>query len=194
MFLDNQKMKTRILIIIGIAALGFVVSFVMIETYHGQIEWKEKVGGLKDISSISSVQEFLEMDCEDLNHIFQEFPSVEVADAWNTRMHECINEKESLLSKTTEPRREKGIVAEMEDLQQMSCDDIIQRNTEGEYQSKDNRMFVREKVLDCSDTEEFFAINASCEELYERYHSGQEYWFEEHKQQTEHRLAKCNGM
>lgn len=40
-------MKTRLLIIIGIA-LAFVSAsiIIMIETYQGQIEWKEKVGGL----------------------------------------------------------------------------------------------------------------------------------------------------
>ncbi len=48
-----------------------------------------------DISGIPTAQEFLEMDCEKLSHLFPEFPSEEVADAWITRMHECINEKES---------------------------------------------------------------------------------------------------
>ena len=45
--------------------------------------------------SIPSVQEFLQMDCEDLNHLYPEFPSEEVADAWVTRMHECLNEQEN---------------------------------------------------------------------------------------------------
>ena len=43
---------------------------------------------------IPSVQEFLQMDCEDLNHLYPEFPSEEVADAWITRMHECLNDSE----------------------------------------------------------------------------------------------------
>lgn len=46
-------------------------------------------------NSIPSVQEFLQMDCEDLNHLYPEFPSEEVADAWITRMHECLNEQEN---------------------------------------------------------------------------------------------------
>ena len=147
-----------------------------------------------DIVLIPSAQEFLKMDCKELEHIFPEFPSVEVADAWNTRMHECINEQESLQLEISMPVIDKGIIAEMENLQQMSCDEIIQRNTEGEYLSSENRKFAREKVLGCSDIEESFAVNASCEELYERYHSGQEYWFEDHKQITENRLAKCSGI
>ena len=184
-------MKIRLLIIIGIIASGFVAAFVIIDVYQGQIEYKEKVGGLKDTSSIPSAQEFLKMDCKELEHLFPEFPNKEVADAWNFRMHECINEQESLIPQVNDPKTNKDITAEMENLQQMSCDEIIQRNTEGEYLSSENRKFARDKTLDCSDIEEFFAVNASCEELYERYHSGQEYWFEEHKQQTENRLAKC---
>lgn len=81
---------------------------------------------------------------------------------------------------------------EMEDLEYMSCDNIIQRNSEGQYLSKENRDFAREKILDCSDIEEFFVVNASCDELYERYHNGQEYWFEMHKTMTEDALAKCS--
>ena len=46
-------------------------------------------------NSIPSVQEFLQMDCEDLNHLYPEFPSEDVADAWITRMHECLNEQEN---------------------------------------------------------------------------------------------------
>lgn len=45
--------------------------------------------------TIPSAQEFLNMDCEDLNHLYPEFPSKEVADAWITRMHECLNEQEN---------------------------------------------------------------------------------------------------
>jgi len=81
---------------------------------------------------------------------------------------------------------------ELKDLESMSCDNIIQRNSKGQYLSKENRNFAREKVLDCSGIEEFFAVNASCEELYERYHSGQKYWFEDHKTITENALAKCS--
>lgn len=87
-----------------------------------------------------------------------------------------------------------GISEEVNYLQTMTCDEVMQRNTEGEYLSSDNRKFAREKVLACSDTEELFAINTSCEDLYERYHSGKGYWFEEHKTQTENRLAKCSSI
>ena len=143
--------------------------------------------------SIPSAEEFLEMDCDELEHIFQEFPDKETADAWNTRMHECIDEQENTAPLMIQPR-EKEVLDEIEHLRQMSCDEIIQRNTEGRYLSNDNRKFAREKVLDCSDTEESFAINASCEDLYERHHSGEKYWFEMHKTQTENRLAKCSDM
>ena len=51
--------------------------------------------GFEDASSVPSPQEFLTMDCEDLNHLYPEFPSKEVADAWITRMHECLNEQEN---------------------------------------------------------------------------------------------------
>ena len=44
---------------------------------------------------IPSAQEFLNMDCEDLNHLYPEFPNEDVADAWITRMHECFNEQEN---------------------------------------------------------------------------------------------------
>lgn len=51
--------------------------------------------GFEDVLSIPSAQEFLQMDCEDLNHLYPEFPSKEIADAWITRMHECLNEQEN---------------------------------------------------------------------------------------------------
>lgn len=146
-----------------------------------------------ELASIPSAQEFLEMDCDELENLFQEFPDKETADAWNKRMHECMDEQENIPPPVIQPRY-KEISEELKNLKQMSCDEIIQRNTEGQYLSDDNRKFAREKVLDCSNVEESFAINASCEELYERYHSGQEYWFEGHKQMTENRLAKCSDM
>lgn len=144
-------------------------------------------------ASIPSAEEFLEMECDELEHIFQEFPDKETADAWNTRMHECIEEQEHVTSLTIQPL-DREISDEVENLRQMSCDEIIQRNEEGQYLSGDNRKFARDKVLDCSNIEEYFAINASCEELHKRYHNGQEYWFEDHKQITENRLAKCSGI
>ncbi len=142
---------------------------------------------------IPSANEFLEMDCSELEHIFQEFPDKETADAWNTRMHECIDKQEDVLPLMIQPR-DKEISNEMESLKQMSCDEIIQRNTEEQYLSDDNRKIARDKVLYCSNIEESFAANSSCEELYERYHNGQEYWYEDHKKMTENRLAKCSGM
>ena len=179
----------------AIAVMGIIV----IDITYGQYVWKEQVGGLEEtetindsISVIPSAKEFLKMDCDELEYIFQEFPDKDTADAWNTRMHECINEQEDAAPLTIQPR-DKEVSDEMEDLRQMSCDEIIQRNAKGEYLNSDNRKFAREKVLDCSDTEESFAVNASCEDLYERYHSGEEYWFEMHKTQTENRLAKCLG-
>jgi hypothetical protein len=188
-------MKSRLWIILGIIIIsGSVAVFAIIDVYQGQIEWREKVGGLKDISSIPSAQEFLKMDCKELEHLFPEFPSKEAADAWNTRMHECITKQEPSLSQTSNSEIDKKIASEMENLQQMSCDEIIEYNSDTrQYQNSDNRKFAREKVLECSDTEESFAVNATCEELYIRYDGGQEYWFEDHKQITENRLAKCPG-
>ena len=78
----------------GIIASGPVAVFVIIDVYQVQIEWKEKVGGLKD-TTIPSAREFLQMDCEDLNRHYPEFPSEKVADAWITRMHQCLNEQEN---------------------------------------------------------------------------------------------------
>ena len=193
-------MKTRLLIIVGSMMAIAIMGIVIINITYGQYMWKEQVGELEeikmiddDISAIPSAKEFLEMDCDELEHIFQEFPDKETADAWNTRMHECIDEQEDAVPLVLQPR-DKEISDEMKDLKQMSCDEIMQRNTEGPYLSDENREFAREKVLDCSDTEESFAINASCEDLYERYHGGEEYWFEMHKTQTENRLAKCLGI
>lgn len=57
----------------------------------------ESEPSFEDVSSIPSAQEFLKMDCEDLNHLYPEFPSEDVADAWITRMHECLNQQDQLL-------------------------------------------------------------------------------------------------
>ena len=193
-------MNTRVLIVVGSMMAIVIIGIIVINITYEQYGWKEQVGGLEEtettndnISTIPSAKEFLEMECDELEHIFQEFPDKETADAWNTRMHECINEQENIAPLTIQPR-DKETSNEMENLKKMSCDEIIQRNTEGQYLSSDNRKFAREKVLDCSDTEESFVINASCEDLYERYHSGEKYWFEMHKTQTENRLAKCSEM
>lgn len=60
-------MKTKFLIIVGVViAIGSLSAIVMIETYQGQLEWKEKVGGLKDASYDNhneSLQKILE-DCK----------------------------------------------------------------------------------------------------------------------------------
>lgn len=117
---------------------------------------------LTDAPSVPSAQEFLKMNCTEIDHKFPEFPSKEVADTWNTRMHECMNEQESLQLQTQLEKRDtlsglgllNSIVTEMEYLQQMSCDEIIQRNTEGEYLSKDNRNFARENTSTCNDKQE----------------------------------------
>ncbi len=83
-----------------------------------------------DIVLIPTVQEFLKMDCEELEHIFPEFPSVKVADAWNTRMHECINEGKSLLLQT-----------ELEKWNGISCFEIL-NNPKIEFEdSIDKRAF-----------------------------------------------------
>jgi len=171
-----SKLCGFILIIIGIIASSSVAIFAMIDVYQGQTEWKEKVGGLKEVSSIPSAQEFLKMDCENLNHLYPEFPSVEVADAWNTRMHECINEQESISDLDVKPNEidnmsEYDSVTELETLQQMSCDEIIYRNQFGEnYLSKESRSYVKDRLQECDEemktTEEYAQFRElSCEEL-----------------------------
>jgi len=126
-------MKTRLLIIIGIIVIGITIIFLT----YGQDVLKEQNGELEqtkmidsEIVLIPSAKEFLKMDCEDLNHMFPEFPSVDVADAWNTRMHECINEGESLLLQT-----------ELEKWNKIRCLDIL-NNPEMEFEdSVDKRAF-----------------------------------------------------
>lgn len=44
-------MKTRLLIIIGISVVLGLTSFVIVDTYQDQIEWKEKAGGLKNLTT-----------------------------------------------------------------------------------------------------------------------------------------------
>jgi len=41
-------MKTRLLIIVVLIVVGSVATIVMAEIYRGQIDWKERVGGLVD--------------------------------------------------------------------------------------------------------------------------------------------------
>ncbi|MCV0367575.1 MAG: hypothetical protein K5798_09995 [Nitrosopumilus sp.] len=99
---------------------------------------------------------------------------------------------ENLFLWITQSSQEKSSLSEQEVLEAMSCPELIERNNSGEpYESKEIRLFAREKTLDCSDVEEEFAVNASCDDIYERYHSGVPYLFEEHKLQTENRLKKC---
>jgi len=43
-----MKTRTQIVLFLIVVALGSVVTFVMIDVYQGQIEWHEKVGGLRD--------------------------------------------------------------------------------------------------------------------------------------------------
>ncbi|KAF6243197.1 hypothetical protein C6988_04515 [Nitrosopumilus sp. b1] len=40
-----------------------------------------------------TAEDFMSMECDELDHIFPEFPSEEIANAWNTRMHQCMNEQ-----------------------------------------------------------------------------------------------------
>ncbi len=96
----------------------------------GTPEMFECMEQFRDTTSIPSAQEFLKMDCEDLTHLFPEFPSEKVADAWNTRMHECINEQESLLLQT-----------ELEKWNEVGCLEIL-NNTEMDFEDNvDKRAF-----------------------------------------------------
>ena len=129
-------MKTRLLIITGSIVAIIVIGSVVISLTYGQDVWKEQVGGLEQTGMIDDdvliryTTEFLFMDCEYLTHMFPEFPSVEVADALNTRMHECINEQKSLLLQT-----------ELEKWNEISCLEIL-NNPEMEFEDNvDKRAF-----------------------------------------------------
>ena len=67
-----------------------------------------------EVVVIPSPEEFLKMDCEDLNHIYPDFPSEDVADAWITRMHECLNQQDEL-----------PIMIELDKWRQVDCDSIL---------------------------------------------------------------------
>ncbi|QLH06523.1 hypothetical protein [Nitrosopumilus ureiphilus] len=180
-------MKTRNLIILGSIISLTVIGTVIINLTYGQYMWKEQVDGLEQIDmindiplSISSAKEFLKMDCEDLNHIYPEFPNKEVADAWNARMHECINAQESTsapMSDLTSNLDETGnlsgydSVTELATLQKMSCDEIISRNQlGGDYLTKENRSYVKDRLQECDEemkaTEEYAQFRElRCDEL-----------------------------
>ncbi|NND86857.1 MAG: hypothetical protein HKM23_06000 [Nitrosopumilus sp.] len=102
-------MKTRLIIISIIVIIvvfsGIVYAISVINepktakdcrfTYgKGGQEMLDCLEKIRDNSSIPSAQKFLNMDCKELEHLFPEFPNKEVADAWITRMHECLNEQE----------------------------------------------------------------------------------------------------
>lgn len=82
--------------------------------------------------------------------------------------------------------------SEFNELLFMTCHEIVQRNTDGgQYETKDNREFVREKVLACSDPEELLAAGGSCEKNYERYTNGDPYLFEDHQNMAQGTLIDC---
>jgi len=69
---------------VGIAVL-ILFAFYGVMSLIGIVSEPEQTKLTDDIpSTIPSAQEFLKMDCEDLNHIYPEFPSVEVADTFET--------------------------------------------------------------------------------------------------------------
>jgi len=78
--------------------------------------------------SIPSAQEFLEMDCQEIIHFFPEFPSEEVAHAWNTRMHECLDAQESI-----------PVQIELEKWREVSCLEILEES----YQVFENLIVQR---------------------------------------------------
>lgn len=67
-----------------------------------------------DIVFVPSPKEFLKMDCEDLNDMYPDFPSEEIADAWITRMHECLNQQDQL-----------PVLIELDKWRQVNCDSIL---------------------------------------------------------------------
>jgi hypothetical protein len=83
-----MKTKHKIIILSIIVIIGTIsLLFAMVDVYQGE---------LKNTLPLPSAQEFLKMDCKEIEHMFPEFSNKESADAWNTRMHECLNVTESL--------------------------------------------------------------------------------------------------
>jgi len=150
-------MKSRLLIIVGIiAGIIILTSFLYaiseinepekpsdcrFKYGKGSPEMLECMEKFREIASIPTAQEFLEMNCEELTHLYPEFPSKEVADAWNTRMHECINEQESLSLQT-----------ELEKWSEVSCLGII-NNPEIEFEDNNNKRAFDIRWKQCLENE-----------------------------------------
>lgn len=79
---------------VGVVVL-ILFAFYGVMSLFGNVSESEKTEMIDNVPlTIPSAQEFLVMDCEDLSHIYPDFPSEDVANAWITRMHECLNEQE----------------------------------------------------------------------------------------------------
>lgn len=139
-------MKARLIIIIGIsisAGILLLLSFSIEkddEAYvlfcnHGvfsdyktcKVLWGDQMPEQTQmintgLVAIPSSKEFLKMDCKDL-YLYQEPPSQDVADAYNTRLHECQNDQEQL-----------PVLIELKRWRQINCSKIL-NNTVPEFEN-----------------------------------------------------------
>jgi len=150
-------MKTRVLIIIGMIAGIIILTYSLYAISEinepqrpsdcrfkygkGTPEMLECMEKFREIVSIPTAQEFLEMNCEELTHLYPEFPSKEVADAWNTRMHECIIEQESL-----------SLQSNLKKWSKVSCLDIL-NNPEIEFEDNTDKIAFDIRWKQCLENE-----------------------------------------
>ncbi len=144
-----------------------------------------------------TLEELTAMNCEEIlkENIkgLQYFTKEQGGEYIEQKVFECLRNQIPITESYQIPSLEFGELDELIELDEMTCPEIVERNTiGGQYVTKENREFVREKVGDCSDVEEWLAATGSCEAIYERYHSGEPYLFESHKTISENQLAKCD--
>lgn len=100
-------------------AVLILFTFYGVMNLIGNVSEPEETKMINDAPlDIPSVKEFLSMDCEEINHLYPEFSSEEVADAWNIRMHECLNEQAQLHE-----------LIELGKWRQVSCNSILNDGT-----------------------------------------------------------------
>ena len=96
----------------------------------GTAEMSECLEQFKKPTSLPSPTEFLVMGCEELSHLYPDFSNKESADAWNARMHECINQEESTLLQN-----------KLEKWNKIECDKILDSSKSNFEDSTDKRAF-----------------------------------------------------
>jgi len=158
------------------------ISIVIIITVIGAISVSLLIyqDGINDVAVIESsnrhdkdtktIEELIAMTCEQIikeNIQGLQYFTKEGGDYIEEKVLECLKneipiEDSHLLSKREIKEAEikfmeeqkLAILQELEQLETNSCDEIIQRNTEGVYLSSENRKVAREKVSICGDKQE----------------------------------------